>query len=407
MASKLLRSIEKYAQYHPTSLSMQNFIEFGAQAQPRNGDAGYAACEMTSMKFLKKEIPVRLANILKELNHLPKPLLLSPSIRRITQWYEMSFEDVIAFENEEEYRDKQVEFSSTLSKIAKRHSTVVETMAEGVMEFRDLHKKDVSHNARIQYFLDRFYMSRISIRMLINQHTLLFGEESSESSTDIGCINPHCDVLRVAEDAYANARFLCEQYYLASPEIKYEIINSYTEDNATPITLVYVPSHLYYILFEVFKNAMRAVVERHQDESESIPPIHCLVCKGMEDVNIRISDKGGGIRRSQMDMLFNYLYSTAPRPSMQSGHLSAPLAGYGYGLPVSRLYARYFHGDLTVSTVEGYGTDTLVTLKLLSSEANELLPIYNSTTTKQYSNQELVADWSTRYTSRDMGRFKK
>lgn len=44
-------------------------------------------------------------------------------------------------------------------------------MAEGVMEFRDGHKNDLASHYQIQYFLDRFYMSRISIRMLINQHS--------------------------------------------------------------------------------------------------------------------------------------------------------------------------------------------------------------------------------------------
>ena len=45
-------------------------------------------------------------------------------------------------------------------------------------------------------------------------------------------------------------------------------------------------------------------------------------------------------------------------------------------------------------------TPFLFVFQLLSSEANELLPIYNATTSKQYSHTSPVADWSSPFTSR-------
>lgn len=85
---------------------------------------------------------------------------------------------------------------------------------------------------------------------------------------------------------------------------------------------------------------------------------------------------GGGIPRSKLDLLFQYMYSTAPEPS-RSDCISAPLAGYGYGLPLSRLYARYFQGDLMLSSVEGYGTDAHIFLKVSMEKVNAaFLPLW-------------------------------
>lgn len=85
---------------------------------------------------------------------------------------------------------------------------------------------------------------------------------------------------------------------------------------------------------------------------------------GMCNDVLQISDQGGGIPRHQINMLFNYMYSTAPRPPSPCAASSTPLAGYGYGLPLSRLYAKYFNGDLNLTSVEGYGTDAIVYLKV-------------------------------------------
>lgn len=62
-------------------------------------------------------------------------------------------------------------FTDALVTIRNRHNDVVPTMAQGVLEYKDAYGDDPVSNQNIQYFLDRFYLSRISIRMLINQHS--------------------------------------------------------------------------------------------------------------------------------------------------------------------------------------------------------------------------------------------
>lgn len=62
-------------------------------------------------------------------------------------------------------------FTDAVIKIRNRHNDVVPTMAQGVVEYKELHGIDPVTSQNVQYFLDRFYMSRISIRMLLNQHS--------------------------------------------------------------------------------------------------------------------------------------------------------------------------------------------------------------------------------------------
>jgi pyruvate dehydrogenase kinase 2/3/4 len=40
-------------------------------------------------------------------------------------------------------------------------------------------------------------------------------------------------------------------------------------------------------------------------------------------------------------------------PDFDKSDFKAPMAGFGYGLPISRLYARYFGGDLKLISMEG------------------------------------------------------
>jgi pyruvate dehydrogenase kinase 2/3/4 len=89
-------------------------------------------------------------------------------------------------------------------------------------------------------------------------------------------------------------------------------------------------------------------------------------------------DEGGGIPRSRLNQIWSYLFTTAQNKvqetvlqtqndessseqdvaSAAAALAKSPiLAGLGFGLPMSRAYARYFGGDLDIISLEGYGTD--------------------------------------------------
>lgn len=379
-----LKMLDNYAQFNPVPLSIGQFLEFGQRA-----------LETESYHFLKKELPVRFANIMKEINLLPAALLQMPSVQELQGQYADSFLDLLKYESRRDNDDTFRDYLHTLIEIEQRCHDTVRTMAQGVLELKDSHHVDKQTEASIQYFLDRFYMSRISLKMLMNQHILIF-EEQSMSSKMIGIIDTRCNVANLVKKAFDEAEIQCEQNYTIAPELDLQIHNSVDpskkpKKNDSPIFIVYPPMQLKFILVELFKNAMRATIETKG--TFNVPPIQVLVAKGKTDVTIKISDEGGGIPHKVTTRMFHYLYSTAPRPAMKPTEHAA-FAGYGYGLPLSRLYARYFHGDLIVNSYDGYGTDAIVYLKAKETEAGELLPIFNKTSTKQYKAAIPTADWT-------------
>ncbi|KAJ3716093.1 mitochondrial pyruvate dehydrogenase [Lentinula raphanica] len=262
-----------------------------------------------------------------------------------------------------EVHDYNKRFTKMLELIKTRHDPTVTTVAQGVLEWKR------SQRARhigldMQQWLDRFYLSRIGIRFLIGQHIALNTQESHQDYVGIICTN--ANVHDIIEEAIENARFVCEEHYalFSSPPVQLICPKN--------LTFPYVPGHLSHIIFELLKNSLRAVVERHGVGNEgNFPPI-----KVYHD---QISDEGGGIPRSAMGLIWTYMYTTmklGPGEGLDEGFrdsdFKAPMAGFGYGLPLSRLYARYFGGDLRLISMDGFGTDVYIHLNRLSSSREPL-----------------------------------
>ncbi|KAF8903874.1 mitochondrial pyruvate dehydrogenase [Gymnopilus junonius] len=267
-----------------------------------------------------------------------------------------------------EVQDYNKRFTKLLEHIKSRHDPTVTTVAQGVLEWKR------SQNAKhigldIQAWLDRFYMSRIGIRFLIGQHVALNTQQAHQDYVGIICTK--ANVHDIVQEAIENARFVCEEHYAMFSGPPVQLICP------QDLSFAYVPGHLSHICFELLKNSLRAVVERYGvDAEDKFPPIKVVVVEGKEDITIKISDEGGGIPRSAIPLIWTYMYTTMEGQGIdsnfQASDFKAPMAGFGYGLPLSRLYARYFGGDLRLISMDGFGTDVYIHLNKLSSSREPL-----------------------------------
>ena len=250
-----------------------------------------------------------------------------------------------------ELNDYNKRFSRTLEGIKRRHDSVVTTVAQGILEYkRKRQRMQIDRN--IQSFLDRFYMSRIGIRMLIGQHIALTDQKHSTEPNYVGIICTKTNVRELAQEAIDNARFVCEDHYGLFDAPKVQLVCK------PDLHFMYVPGHLSHMLFETLKNSLRAVVETHGQDKQEFPVTKVIITEGKEDITIKISDEGGGIPRSTIPLVWTYMYTTVETtpsldPDFNKSDFKAPMAGFGYGLPISRLYARYFGGDLKLISMEG------------------------------------------------------
>jgi len=391
-----LMKLDFYSKFTPTSVTLSHFLDHSS---------GGGTVE-DSFLFLRREIPVRLANMMMELELLPAALHAQPACQEIIAQYGHSFQDILQFENSSNTPEAHQEFNEVITNIRLRHQDTVPRMADALHNLRDAGNLHVNSkdrlNQAIQYFLDRLYMSRISVQMLIAHHKALFCPEESRKVTDgfRGTIDPACDPAAVAQEAFENAAFLCDQIYMDAPKINLKCTNLTDKSNPDKIDFVYIPSHLYHMFFEVFKNSMRATMEFHE-EADTVPEIDVHIVKSSHDISIKISDQGGGISRTVAENVFLYLYTSATRVKLSGGDMggttstSTPMHGLGYGLPLSRLYARYFGGDIKIASCDGYGTDAYIYLKALETDARETLPIFNaSSSNKIRDTKNQVEDWT-------------
>lgn len=358
LSGKLGKLVHEYCAKKNTNISLQHLLKAGGDGQQSLSD--FAA-------LLRSEIPIRLARRIQDLNEVPGMRDME-AVQDVKGIYVRSFLEMvesppIVSEDDEE------NFATMLKGLYTKHSSVLVQIAKGAYEFRktelagDPDRLSIQRLEETQKFLDRFNISRIGLRVLAGQYLAL---REGPREDHIGMVCLKTSPSEMIHSAGETVQTICFDKYGRAPQVEIS--------GRLDLTFPYIPTYLHYILLELLKNAMRATVEHHADVAE-LPPVTVIVADGKdnEDIVIKVADEGGGIARSRMKKVWSYLFTTADaslQESLFSGQdhsAISPIAGMGYGLPISRAYCRFFGGDIDVMSMEGHGTDVFVYLKRINT----------------------------------------
>jgi 26S proteasome regulatory subunit T1 len=146
--------------------------------------------------------------------------------------------------------------------------------------------------------------------------------------------------------------------------------------------------------------------------SESIPPINITISPASVPdhshrtfLSLRVRDQGGGVAPAHISRIFSYAFTTASHAdesgandekisagaaigSVGGGNMFegitgrglrtgiGTIAGLGYGLPMSRLYAKYFGGSLEFVPLDGWGeinqNDSALNRRMMSHTGSDV-----------------------------------
>ena len=91
--------------------------------------------------------------------------------------------------------------------------------------------------------------------------------------------------------------------------------------------------------------------------------------EGVKDIIIKISDNANSFPVDYLDKMMTYSYSSSPVDIIEEYEIcNKPIiSGFGFGLPMARLYAKYFGGQLIINPMENKGTDVFIYINKLGN----------------------------------------
>ncbi|EDV29857.1 uncharacterized protein TRIADDRAFT_52704 [Trichoplax adhaerens] len=255
---------------------------------------------MKSAKFLVKELLVRFSHLIATMQNLPYIAMCHPQLKSVVNDYKAA-----------------VAYSKTLTKILEKYNDELKSLASGFdSAYKSVAAQDHSES------LDKILKWYLGIKILAEHYVALHHPKPKY----VGII---CTKLELQDLIKAKADFA------------------------------------------------RATVKNHPKLSDNLPNVKIAISNTKEYFYIRISDQGGGMAKENASKAMKYHYTTsrAKNTALEQnifnsvmeiqfgGPAGGPMSGYGFGLPVSRIYAEYLGGSLQLHTIPEYGTDVYLELQ--------------------------------------------
>ncbi|CEM26965.1 unnamed protein product [Vitrella brassicaformis CCMP3155] len=337
------------------TIKPRTFIELGEQSLK------------ATREFLSDQLAVKFARRLDLFETLPALMpyidrgLLGSVRQDYLDWFQRIRDPAVAKEPDN--------FAATLDFLRHRHHDAVSRTVWGVREILrkngerlrsgDSDVEAYAAEEQLQHFLTDLFKKYIRFELVMNHYLLARQSGDSTAILNKGSLR---DTIGIALD---NSTGLCRTRRGFSPNVDVQ--------TSTPAVLTTPTPHfrrpIHYVTQELLKNALRATVEsaKYSGNGQASYPSVRLECDATAEGGymVRVTDRGDGINKEAMDKVWSFLYTTAEFPpdlTYETWKREPKLAGFGCGLPISRLYANFLGGDLTLESTEGKGTQATLTL---------------------------------------------
>lgn len=376
MRLPVIRRIQRVAQRPIQRVTIKELLRLAAAREAKD--------HLWHAQWFHDQAVIRLAHRLEAFLQLPYVVFCNAHFHEVFQLFLRSFEAIADHKAVRSMEDVET-FAILLRSAYRDHGGVVQMLQEGYNEMQAL-VPDVD----LSDFLDKTIVTRIGNRVLA-EHFLSIHDAwlSGNAGNCTGVVHRECCPSKICEVLLKELGRAFFEHYGLEPKAVIE--------GQLDTSFCFIADHLRFMLQEILKNAFRATIESHATlySPKKLPPVTVEIMRGSYDVTIKVSDQGGGMQPDKLREVWKYGYTTASTPSSLSvaqdpsmgargagrfagGSLSSrsrgrrSIAGYGFGLPLSRVYAQYFGGDIIMQSMHGYGSDVYLNVNHLG-QAQEIV----------------------------------